>query len=134
MIAFAKFQEAERLLAIGKFSRRRIAAIVGISRATVSAIASGKYQDRLERERARAKKRADEYHPTGQTARCPECGGLVLVPCLACRMRKQKDREEKLLREHRRRARQRALVQLLHAVRKAHWQRESEEHPVRTTG
>ena len=125
MIALAKFQEAERLLAMGNLSYRRIAALVGISRGTVGEIASGKYHDRLERERARYSK--DEFRPLGPLERCPGCGGMVLLPCLLCRVQKEKEQEAQMLRNRRRRAREDKLRQLLHAVRKANWARDARE-------
>jgi hypothetical protein len=123
MIALTKYHETERLLALGTHSQRKIAMMVGISRATVGAIAAGKYHDRLERERARAQ----EYRPSGPLARCPGCGGMVLMPCLVCRVRSMKQQEQAVLRVRRRRAREHALRRLLDAVRKANWARDARE-------
>ena len=59
MIAPAKVMETERLLAVGKLSQRKIAALVGVSRATVSAIAAGTRPDY----EARRLARLDEERP-----------------------------------------------------------------------
>jgi len=118
MIALSLVQEAERLLAEGQLSQRRIAATVGISRATVGAIAAGKRPDY----EARRAARAGELEPLGPPARCPTCGGMVYTPCQLCRVRLIKNREEEVARTARRQARQRAARRLLAAV--ANHQRE----------
>ena len=101
MIALSKFQETQRLLALGGLSQRKIAVMVGISRATVGAIAQGKYRDR----EARQRDRSDDFVPNGPLERCPSCGGMVYLPCLVCRVRKIKDQEQRMLRAARRGAR-----------------------------
>ena len=123
MIALEKFEKAERLLALDKLSLRRIATMVGISRATVSAIAKGEYQIREVQKHARE----DCFLPSGPVARCTTCGGLVQIPCLACRVEKLKELERQMLRTVRRKARERALCRLLHAVRQANWDRDTRE-------
>ena len=76
--------EVRRLLAEGKHSHREIARLTGICRGTVGAIASGRrpdYEPPDEEE--------DEGEgPMGPPRRCPNCGGLVFVPCRLCRVRK----------------------------------------------
>lgn len=121
MIALAKFQETRRLLALGNLSQRRIARIVGISRATVNAIAQGKHADREARMAA-----CNREPPTfeGPLVRCPGCGGMVLMPCLACRVQQVKDRELAMLRAARRKVREQATREFIAAVRRANWQRE----------
>jgi hypothetical protein len=121
MIAFAKFSEAQRLLTEGTLSRRKIAALVGISRSTVSAIASGSYAERIARQQAHTER---SIVPRGPLARCRQCGGLVYMPCWACHVRQLKEKEQEIQRAARRRARQRAAAQLLRAVRRAQWQRD----------
>jgi hypothetical protein len=81
MIGTEKVAEIRRLLAEGRYSQRRIAAMVGVSRGTVNAIAHGR---RKERSRS----------PNGENAlfagpfvRCPGCGGRVRMPCLLCGVR-----------------------------------------------
>lgn len=120
MIAIAKFQETRRLLALGNLSQRRIAAIVGVSRATVSAIAKGTYRLRDQR-----RNREEDFLPRGPVSRCPSCGALVQLPCLACRVEELKNRQRQILRAARQKARERALRQLLIAVRQANWDRDA---------
>ena len=74
--------EVRRLLAEGKRSHREIARLTGISRGTVGAIASGRRPEYepLEEDEGEG--------PTGPPRRCPNCGGLVFVPCRLCRVRK----------------------------------------------
>lgn len=84
MIAPGVVDEIHRLLAEGRLSQRKIARAVGVSRGTVGAIARGQRPER----RPRARQRADEVvAPRGPVRRCPECGGLVYTPCLACQVR-----------------------------------------------
>ena len=83
MLAMAKIKEAERLLLEGRLSQRKIAASVGISRATVSAIAGGRRPDY----EARLAARASELEPLGPIVRCGGCGARVYSPCRACRVR-----------------------------------------------
>jgi transcriptional regulator with XRE-family HTH domain len=115
MLAAAKVHETERLLEEGKLSQRKIAKLLGVSRATVSAIAAGKRPDY----EARRRERADEYEPLGPIERCPGCGGRVYTPCHLCRVRKLKAQEEQARRAYRRRAREQATQRLLAAVRRA---------------
>ncbi len=120
MIALMKIKEAERLLAEGKLSHRKIAKAVGISRATVGAIASGRRPDYEARRRARA----SQVEPLGPLARCPGCGGLVHMPCRLCSLRNAKAYEQDVACAHRRRARELAAKRLLAAVRAARRDRE----------
>lgn len=74
--------EVRRLLAAGQLSQRAIARRLGVSRGTVNAVALGRRKDRSSPER-------DELPPAftdGPPERCPGCGGLVRMPCLACRI------------------------------------------------
>ncbi len=102
MIAIAKYSEAHRLLAEGTLSRRKIAALVGISRSTVSAIASGSYAERIARKQAPIDR---SIVPRGPLARCRQCGGMVYMPCWACHVRELKEKEQEMQRAARRRAR-----------------------------
>jgi hypothetical protein len=84
MIAFAVVDDIERLLRDGHLSQRKIAERLGVSRGTVNAIARGKRPD------YRARKRGPEEDfvgPRGPLTRCPGCGAMVEMPCLACRVR-----------------------------------------------
>lgn len=74
--------EIRRLLAEGKASQRGIARQLGVSRGTVNAVALGRRQDRPPAQVA-------EILPVfaeGPPERCPGCGGMVRMPCLACRI------------------------------------------------
>jgi hypothetical protein len=82
MISFAAEEEIKRLLGEGRLSQRKIARRVGVSRGTVNAIAGGKRPDR-----GPGRPADDSPLPSGRPARCPTCGGMVQMPCLACRVR-----------------------------------------------
>lgn len=124
MIDLAKIKEAERMLAEGTFSHRKIAKAVGISRATVGKIASGERPDY----EARRLARASEPEPTGPLTRCSGCGGMVHTPCRLCRIRKLKAQQQEVARAVRRRTREQALRRLVAAVRKASQEREAAQH------
>jgi hypothetical protein len=81
--------EINRLLHEGRLSIRQIAKQVGVSRDTVSALASGR---RGLRGRDTEAKRA-LHTPNSLPARCPECGYRVFLPCLICITRKARCRE-----------------------------------------
>ncbi len=87
MLAAKTVAEIQRLLDLKTHSQRRIAAIVGVSRGSVAAIASGKRRDV-------PADAADDapMEPSGPPARCPGCGGLVYMPCVLCRLRKERPR------------------------------------------
>jgi transcriptional regulator with XRE-family HTH domain len=81
MISLQQVMAIRQLFAQG-ISQRKIARETGISRGTISAIVNGRrpdYPDRIE-ELPRA---------SGPPARCPECGGLVYLPCRLCFVRSQ---------------------------------------------
>jgi hypothetical protein len=84
MIAPSVVQEVKRLLAEGRYSQRKIARITGVSRGTVGAIASGKRPDYPPRA---SDAEGELEEPTGPPRRCPECGGLVYMPCRLCHAR-----------------------------------------------
>jgi transcriptional regulator with XRE-family HTH domain len=121
MLAVTKVQEAQRLLAEGRLSQRRIAALIGISRSTLSGIAAGTRPDYDALRRARG----DDEEPLGPVERCPGCGGRVHMPCRLCRVRKIKHQEQQTRRVLRRQARQLALQRLLTAVREANQARDA---------
>jgi hypothetical protein len=84
MIAAALVDEARRMLRETRLSQREIAKRLGLSRGSVNAIASGKRRDRGHRPR----QEEDAFiPPTGLPRRCPGCGGLAQMPCLACYIR-----------------------------------------------
>lgn len=84
MISLLKVQEIERLLAAGGLSQRKIAKRTGVSRATISGIASGARPDYEALRRARVQ---TQEEPEGPLVRCPGCGGRVYAPCRLCRVR-----------------------------------------------
>lgn len=87
MIATAVADEIQRLLEEGELSQRKIARQMGVSRGTVNAIALGKRA-------LKAARPGDDFQPpTGPAARCPTCGGMVQMPCLACRLRRDRARQ-----------------------------------------
>lgn len=126
MIELARFLEAQRLLALGTLSQRKIAALAGVSRSTVNAIAGGKYQDRLEREMRRPR---DVLTPSGPLVRCRGCGGKAQMPCMLCRVQTRQDAEQEFLRIARRSMRREAARRLVEEVRRAYWQREGIDNP-----
>jgi hypothetical protein len=85
MLPTALVHEIDRLLREGQLSHRKIAARLGVSRGTVSAIAGG-------RRGLYGKDPADKKHPSLAPAspptRCPRCGYRVYLPCLICVARK----------------------------------------------
>jgi transcriptional regulator with XRE-family HTH domain len=122
MLALARVKEVERLLAEGNLSQRKIARLLRVSRATVSAIAAGRRPDY----EAQLAARASEFEPLGPIERCPGCGGMVYTPCRLCLVRKLKEQEETRLRVLRRQAREQARRRLLLAVRAANEPNESD--------
>ncbi len=121
MIPLATFREVQRLLGEGQLSQRKIAKVVGVSRATVGAIARGKHTDREARQLQREQEREDAYLPSGPLERCPGCGSMVYMPCLLCRVREKLHRDARIVCASRRNSRQQALRHLLTAMRRAHW-------------
>jgi hypothetical protein len=93
MIHPARVQLVQQLLSENKFSQRRIAGLAGVSRGSVSAIASGRRPNYVERPPAPDD---EDWMPSGPITRCPKCGGRVFAPCRLCHVR---DRTEK--RDHR---------------------------------
>ncbi len=90
MIGPAIVDEINRLLDEKRLSQRRISLRVGVSRGTVNAIARGTRPDYG----TRRKQPGDEFlPPTGLPERCPGCGAMVRMPCLACRVRAIKQRQ-----------------------------------------
>jgi len=76
--------EARRLLVDGA-SYRAVARRLGISRGTVWMIATGKRGNYPARDKA-PEPGIDSSLPK---SRCPECGGMVEIPCVVCRTRRE---------------------------------------------
>jgi transcriptional regulator with XRE-family HTH domain len=89
MIASGTISEIRCLLEEGTLSQRSIAARLGVSRGTVSAVALGKRPDYEARRRLRGE---DLIPPRGVPRRCPECGRRVQMPCLACYLQSARQR------------------------------------------
>lgn len=85
MIAPALVEEVKRLLAEGKWSGRKIARMVGVSRGSVASIAHGRRPDY----EALRREREEPDEPLGPLGRCPRCGGMVHMPCRLCSLRKR---------------------------------------------
>lgn len=84
MIAQVVVDEIRGLLEEGELSQRTIARRVGVSRGTVHAIARGKRPDYCTLQHD-----TDDFlPPVGPLRRCPGCGGMVLMPCLLCHVRR----------------------------------------------
>lgn len=83
MLTQAQIKQVREFLADKALSQRKIATITRVSRGTVAAIARGKRPD-YNRSGPPA---GEDRLCTGPTARCPECGGKVITPCKACRLR-----------------------------------------------
>ncbi len=83
MIEMAVIEEIQRLSAAGTLTQREIAERMRVSRGTVGAVESGK---RLAHKPPAKKKQVEVS--TGPVRRCPECGGMVAMPCFACRIRR----------------------------------------------
>lgn len=98
MIAPEVVDRIRRMLDQGELSQRGIARRLGVSRGTVNAIALSRRPDY----EALWRREADEIPaPSGPPRRCPGCGALVLMPCVACAVRAVQDRRRQ---ERRRRA------------------------------
>ena len=91
MIATALVEEIRRMLRERCISQREIAQRLGVSRGTVNAIANGRRRDC---QRHRRQEEDDFTPPNGLPRRCPGCGGLTQMPCLACYIRAKKEARE----------------------------------------
>jgi hypothetical protein len=84
MLPLSVVQEIDRLLGEGNLSHRKIAERLGVSRATVSAMATGK---RGVHGKVPLPGGPNERCPHARPERCPRCGFRVYMPCLVCRTR-----------------------------------------------
>jgi hypothetical protein len=89
MIAPHLVEQVRQLLVEGKLSHRKIARITVVSRGTIGAIASGR---RCIRPRPTWPWEDEPLVPDTPPRRCPDCGGMVYMPCRACRARKAMDK------------------------------------------
>ena len=97
MIASPVVDKIKRLLGDGELSQRKIALRMGVSRGTVGSIASGKRPDY----EARRRSRKDSFvAPAGPPVRCPGCGGMAQMPCLACHVRALAVRRARVIQRH----------------------------------
>jgi len=95
MLPLAVVQEIRRLLEEGRLSQRKIAAKLGVSRGTIGAIASGRrgiYGKEPGREAP------DQACIELIAERCAGCGARVYKPCVLCRARAYRARQEQLSR------------------------------------
>ena len=79
-----------QLLAEGKLSYREIALRTGISRSTISSVAAGKRVA----DNNKFLENDAPLQPLGPARRCPNCGGLVYLPCKLCRVRAMKRKQQ----------------------------------------
>ena len=89
MLPVALVNEIDRLLHEGELSQRKIANRLGVSRGTISAIASGR-RGLFGREPFEA---CSPRVPSSPPARCPHCGYRVYLPCLICTARQHQRRQ-----------------------------------------
>lgn len=81
-------QRIRRGLELG-FSQRQVAVYAGVSRSTVAVYQRSFRDGSLDKVIAlRGLGCAGKEGNPGKIERCSECGGLVLMPCLACSLRK----------------------------------------------
>jgi len=94
MLPLSVVQEIERHLREGRLSQRKIAARLGVSRATVGDIASGR--------RGSHGRESDllQMDDPGQLPpqRCSACGYLVFLPCVICQARDFRRRARRIQR------------------------------------
>ncbi|MBN2022917.1 MAG: helix-turn-helix transcriptional regulator [Pirellulales bacterium] len=89
MIAPTVVREIQRLLEQEGLSQRAVATRMGVSRGTVGSIARGRRHHQHDFDEL------DEDDPppfSGPARRCPSCGRLVQMPCLACRILAMKEK------------------------------------------
>jgi hypothetical protein len=87
MIQPAMVSQVRRLLGQGDLSQRKVAKMTGVSRGTISRIASGKRPDyRLPPDEE------ESDAASGPPERCGGCGGMVTMPCRLCRVRERMGR------------------------------------------
>jgi len=92
MLTTDLIREIDRLLQTGKLSRRRIADHLGVSRGTVNSVANG--------HRGLHGREPNSHYspliPSSPPVRCRRCGYRVYLPCIICRVRDHKQRQQLL--------------------------------------
>jgi len=93
MLSLAVVEEIRRLLDEGQLSQRKIALKLNVSRGTVGAIASGR--------RGVYGSEPKSTEPTLcclelPPERCTGCGAMVYMPCVLCRAREFRARQESI--------------------------------------
>jgi len=86
MIGLDVVREIERLLAAGNVTHREIQRRTRVSRATIKRIANGTHVSRRRKAKRDDRDEPTKLRPSQESIprRCPECGGLVYMPCLLC--------------------------------------------------
>ena len=98
MISQTDYERIKKLLRDSTLSQRAIGYKVGVSRGTVLNIANEKVP------RSYEKPPAIISSFTGKCERCPHCGVLVRMPCLACLIEEQGEARAKARRKERSRS------------------------------
>jgi len=83
----AREREAAGLLRTKTLSNREIARRTRVSRSTVGAMASGRRPMDYSARCVEARLQPGDRVESTEEGRCGECGGLVMLPCRACRLR-----------------------------------------------
>jgi hypothetical protein len=91
MLATALVQEIDRLVKQGQLSHRKIAMRLGVSRGTVNAIASGR---RGLHGKDASSDDCDTSAALLPATRCSRCGYRIYAPCLICRTRDHRRRQQ----------------------------------------
>ena len=85
MLSVTIVLEIQRLLKSGRWSQRKIARMLGVSRGTVSAVARGRRKAETNRE-LKSIESSGFIPPKGVPRRCSRCGALTKMPCLSCQI------------------------------------------------
>ncbi len=93
MLSLTMVLEIRRLLDEGELSQRAIAEKLNVSRGVVGAMASGR-RGLFGRDESAPARHA--INPGALPVRCPDCGGLVYLPCVLCAARAYRYGSQKL--------------------------------------